>query len=447
MKLLPDGTSGRNVRAREGVWHFRYKWAGQEFSGSTGLDATRRNQKKAEEYVRIERRKHQQKETRDQIGFAEAAGRFIAWCRDTEYRSRPNTAGRIKTSFASIVEFFGQAAVHGIAAAEIESYKSHRLGNHKIREITLRHDLHALSRFFAYAMKMGWAASNPVKDVSIPSDRDAIREHVVTAEEEAAYFAAAAALHAKHLVTHPAALPNLGDVARLMLEQGCRPEEIMAARKENLKLNYTRLREGEPKRHGAPRDAATGKENQYASDETAQSGDDPSRSGLPREEVLTDQSEQKGARDVDAKREALATIPSRAISGTLLIAGGKTRAARRTLHLTAASMAILERRMQLPGPWLFPSDRHPGDHITKLQGSHDRACREAGVSFVIYDLRHTWATRAAQGGMDVVTLAAILGHSNLRCVMRYVHPTGQHQREAMATYEAAQKRRQLKVVG
>jgi integrase len=42
---------------------------------------------------------------------------------------------------------------------------------------------------------------------------------------------------------------------------------------------------------------------------------------------------------------------------------------------------------------------------------------------VIYDFRHTFATRAAADGMPLATLAAILGHSrnSLRCVMKYVH--------------------------
>lgn len=42
--------------------------------------------------------------------------------------------------------------------------------------------------------------------------------------------------------------------------------------------------------------------------------------------------------------------------------------------------------------------------------------------FRLYDLRHTWATRAAEAGVDLVTLAALLGHSKIVMVMRYAHP-------------------------
>ena len=42
----------------------------------------------------------------------------------------------------------------------------------------------ALSKFFGYAVKQRWAVDNPVRNVTIPSDADAIRIHVLTPEEE-----------------------------------------------------------------------------------------------------------------------------------------------------------------------------------------------------------------------------------------------------------------------
>jgi site-specific recombinase XerD len=57
------------------------------------------------------------------------------------------------------------------------------------------------------------------------------------------------------------------------------------------------------------------------------------------------------------------------------------------------------------------------------------------IPFVIYDFRHTLATRMAQAGVDLATLAALLEHSSLRVVQRYVHPTAHHKRRAMQMYE------------
>jgi integrase len=53
------------------------------------------------------------------------------------------------------------------------------------------------------------------------------------------------------------------------------------------------------------------------------------------------------------------------------------------------------------------------------------ACKEKGriIPFVLYDLRHKFATRASKDGMPLPTLASVLGHSSLRQVQKYLHPT------------------------
>ena len=72
----------------------------------------------------------------------------------------------------------------------------------------------------------------------------------------------------------------------------------------------------------------------------------------------------------------------------------------------------------------------------KGHNAHDRAVRDSKVApFRLYDLRHTWATRASMSGIDLVTLAAMLGHSRIQMVLRYAHPTQQHQHQAMEKLE------------
>ena len=85
---------------------------------------------------------------------------------------------------------------------------------------------------------------------------------------------------------------NLYDLGRLMILQGCRPEELMALRKEHV--------------------------------------------------------------DIEARR--------------VKIAGGKTRAARRTLDLCNESVELIAARMGGESQWVFPSDRRAGRPIGKLQG-------------------------------------------------------------------------------
>jgi hypothetical protein len=65
------------------------------------------------------------------------------------------------------------------------------------------------------------------------------------------------------------------------------------------------------------------------------------------------------------------------------------------------------------------------------------AFKEASrLAFVLYDFRHTFATRAAESGMPVATLAAILGHADLRSVVKYVHVRQEAQDQAMEQFDA-----------
>ncbi|MGI9068602.1 MAG: tyrosine-type recombinase/integrase [Pyrinomonadaceae bacterium] len=62
----------------------------------------------------------------------------------------------------------------------------------------------------------------------------------------------------------------------------------------------------------------------------------------------------------------------------------------------------------------------------------ERAVTKAGlVDFHFHDLRHTAATRMADAGADPFTLAAILGHSDIRMTARYTHATDEAKRRAV----------------
>ena len=105
---------------------------------------------------------------------------------------------------------------------------------------------------------------------------------------------------------------------------------------------------------------------------------------------------------------------------TIQVPQGKTKAARRLLTLTSAAVEVLKRRMTGPeSPYVFPCETDSKRPIPKVNNAHDRAVRDAKIPPLrLYDLRHTWATRAAMSGIDLVTLAAMLGHSRIQMVLR-----------------------------
>jgi integrase len=341
------------IENRSGRWGYRFNLSGREYRVSTGLEATRENRKTAEQAeakAKLEAMAGIEKPRTTLIPFPEAAEEFVKWCFTTEYRSRPSTAHRIKTSFASLAVFFDQFAVGSITPLDVERYKTWRITDHGVKDVTLRHDLHALSLFFKrYAIKAGWAVDSPVTNVKKPGDSDAIRIHFITPEEEARYFE-----HARG---------NIADLARLMLDLGCRPEEILSLNKDRGDVDLT--------------------------------------------------------------------------AAQIHIRGGKSRAAKRSIDLTERAHAILERRIQIPGKWIFPSPRYPDRHMIKLNNRHDEICREAGVSFVLYDFRHTFATRMlTEVKLDVKALSEIMGHSSITVVLKhYVHPQSEVKRAAMKAYE------------
>ena len=234
---------------------------------------------------------------------------------EPRYRAHPNSFKRINTSLVSATSFFGAKLVSEIDAGAIEEYVLWRIVESRVKDITVRHDLYALSRFFATAIRKRWASNNPIREIEIPSDTDAVRIHPLTMHEEEQYFRRAAKY------------PDLYDVGRLIINQGMRPDEVIRLAKV----------------------------------------------------------------DIDLLRRLIH------------VRNGKSSAAKRSIPMTSESKEILEQRTQGHSNWIFPSQKDSSRPIGKINSAHNRVLAEArkeGVhlAFVPYDLRHTFATRAASVG-------------------------------------------------
>jgi site-specific recombinase XerD len=92
-----------------------------------------------------------------------------------------------------------------------------------VKTITLRHDLDACSKFFEWAIKMGYTPANPVRGVTKPSTEDAVRMYILSNPEEFLYFEEAQARSM-----------DLRDVATLIINQGMRPEEVIEIERRTL---------------------------------------------------------------------------------------------------------------------------------------------------------------------------------------------------------------------
>ncbi len=357
-----------SLRERNGKWHYRFSVDGQEQSGSTGLEATARNKDKA---VRMEVKLKERILTGEAESvrvtvqpFNKALEMYLAWAK-VEHKESPGTYHDAHSKTAAAGMYFGRQPLHSITSGHIEDFKTWRrsgdeeLGIAPVAEVTLRHNLQQIGKFFRYAMKHGWTRTNPIVGVEMPSDADAVRMHVLTVEEESAYFAAAARY------------PFLHAIGRLMIQQGMRPDEVVKIHKADVDLLGGWL-------HVRGRVTSSGRRKT------------------------------------------------------------KSAAGTRSLPLTQESKHILAQWL-VKSPqsiWLFPSPRKPGAPITRTHHPHEQALAAAGVSFVPYDLRHTFATRAAASGCPPTTLAKLLGHKDLKTIMKYVHPGGEDLRAGMALFEA-----------
>jgi integrase len=117
---------------------------------------------------------------------------------------------------------------------------------------------------------------------------------------------------------------------------------------------------------------------------------------------------------------------------------GKTKAARRKLTMTDEVWSIMKKRASSSySKYVFPSPDNPERPIGSVRKAHDGAVRRAKVqpAFRLYDLRHTYASRAVMAGVDLPTLGALLGHTTIQMTMRYVHPAEEHKREAAKKIE------------
>lgn len=140
----------------------------------------------------------------------------------------------------------------------------------------------------------------------------------------------------------------------------------------------------------------------------------------------------------------------------MFVEKGKTPSARRFIPLTNRAYDIVSRRVEaLTGNnlHLFPGGKkfnHPVKHIRKFNNAHYGALRRSKIDgenrsgtlkiCTLYSMRHTFATRFIEAGGNPLTLAALLGHSNLTQVMIYSHPGDSHKESEIKKIDAYHKK-------
>jgi integrase len=94
-----------------------------------------------------------------------------------------------------------------------------------------------------------------------------------------------------------------------------------------------------------------------------------------------------------------------------------------TIPLSAPARQLLNgiRKRGEDEKWVFPSPGGSG-HRTAIKKDWERICKAARIiGLRIHDLRHSYASELAAGGHSLLTIGALLGHSQPATTHRYAH--------------------------
>lgn len=128
--------------------------------------------------------------------------------------------------------------------------------------------------------------------------------------------------------------------------------------------------------------------------------------GLRKEELLTLRRHQ-----VSVERREIRVLASQAKTKRHRIVPMTLRALKIYQELPEAKALV---------DWVFC--RPDGRRVISVKQFFDTARRRAGIEHIRWhDLRHTYATRLAQAGVDIHIIARLLGHSNLDTTEIYMH--------------------------
>lgn len=124
----------------------------------------------------------------------------------------------------------------------------------------------------------------------------------------------------------------------------------------------------------------------------------------------------------------------------LTIGTPKTQRAYRVLPLPGFLLPMLaQQRETSTSSYVFGRNGKPADPRT-IQRRFQRLTEQAGLTGVrFHTLRHSFATRLMELGVDVKTISTLLGHSSIKTTLDiYTHSLFEQQRLALAQLEALQ---------
>jgi integrase len=128
-------------------------------------------------------------------------------------------------------------------------------------------------------------------------------------------------------------------------------------------------------------------------------------------------------RDIDLKSARLTVRGDGAKSGTTRVVA---------LNTEAVSVLTAWKREQA-GEAAYVFHNAEGDSLGGIKTAFLKVLEDAKiVGFRFHDLRHDFASKLVQAGVDLNTVRELLGHADLKMTLRYAHLAPEHQAAAVA---------------
>jgi integrase len=117
---------------------------------------------------------------------------------------------------------------------------------------------------------------------------------------------------------------------------------------------------------------------------------------------------------------------------TLRLPDSKTGA--KTIHLNAPARALIESLPRIDGNPYVITGHKLGAHLVNLEKPWQAVRQAAGLTDVrLHDLRHSFASVGAAGGLSLPLVGALLGHSQPTTTARYAHLSADPVKDAAET--------------
>lgn len=125
--------------------------------------------------------------------------------------------------------------------------------------------------------------------------------------------------------------------------------------------------------------------------------------------------------------------------GAIVTVRGETAKTARTRYIPLNKTAIAVLKAWKPedvdpGTYVFPGRK--GERLTDIKTAWKQMLKSVAdtpiVGFRVHDLRHTFASKLVQAGVDLNTVRELLGHADIKMTLRYSHLAPEHRAAAVA---------------